>query len=337
MGVTMAVPRRVRKLGLLESAFVWDVGNKRAPMYCQAMHFDLTDLRLFAAVAEEGSITAGAARAGLALASARARVRGMEEALGAALLERGRRGVRPTPAGLALVHHARLVLEQMERLRGELREHARGGLRGHVRLLSNTAALEEYLPDALAGWLAANPWVDVELEERPSHEVAPAIAQGHAEVGVLADLAGVEGLETYPFRLDRLVLMVPRGHALAGRREVAFVEALDQDFVGLAQGSALAEHLAWRAARLGRILKPRIRLRGFDAVCRMVERGVGVAVVPEAAARRCRRTMAIGTVRLTDTWAVRRLVVCVRRLDALPAHARSLVEHLTAASNQMES
>src|SRR3954454_25010786 len=105
------------------------------------MHFDLTNLRLFAAVAEEGSITAGAARAGLALASASARVRGMEEALGAPLLERGRRGERPTRAGLALAHHARLVLEQVERLRGELREHARGGLRGHVRLLSNPAAL----------------------------------------------------------------------------------------------------------------------------------------------------------------------------------------------------
>src|SRR3954453_5090316 len=101
------------------------------------MNFDLTALRLFAAVAEEGSITAGAARAGLALASASARVRGMEEALGTPLLDRGRRGLRTPPAGFALVHHARLVLEQVERLRGELRQPFGGGLRGHVRLLSN--------------------------------------------------------------------------------------------------------------------------------------------------------------------------------------------------------
>jgi DNA-binding transcriptional LysR family regulator len=293
------------------------------------MHFDLVDLRLFAAVVDEGSITAGAARAGLALASASARVRGMEEALGASLLQRGRRGVQPTPAGRALAHHARLVLEQMEHLRGELRQHARGGLRGHVRLLSNTAALEEYLPDALAGWLAANPGVDVELEERPSREVAPAVAQAQAEVGVLSELAGIEGLEIYPFRVDRLVLVVPRGHALSGRRKVAFAEAIGEDFVGLAQESALAEHLAWQAARLGRSLKYRVRLRGFDAVCRMVEQDVGVSVVPEVAARRCRRAGAIALVRLSDVWAVRRLVVCVRRLEALPAHARRLVEHLT--------
>jgi molybdate transport repressor ModE-like protein len=292
------------------------------------MSFDLTDLRLFAAVVEEGSITAGASRANLALASASARVRGMERALGTPLLERGRRGVSPTPAGRALVHHARLVLEQMEHLRGDLRQHARGGPRGHVRLLSNTAALEEYLPDALADWLADNPGVDVDLEERPSVEVAPAIAQGHADVGVLADLAGTEGLETHPFRTDRLVLVVPRGHRLGERRAVAFADALDEDFVGLTRTSALAEHVAGHAARLGRPLKPRVGLTGFDAVCRMVERGVGVAVVPENAARRCRGAMAINIAWLTDAWATRRLVICVRRLDALPAHARGLVEHL---------
>jgi DNA-binding transcriptional LysR family regulator len=296
------------------------------------VHFDLTDLRLFAAVLEEGSITAGASRAAISLPSASARMKGMEEELGTALLERHRRGVRPTPAGSALFHHSQLVLAQMERLRGDLREHARGGVRGHIRLMSNTTALEEHLPDVLAGWLAANPGIDIALEERLSHEIAPAVAQGHADIGVLVDLAGAEGLETYPFLMDRYVVVVPRGHVLAGRRSIAFVDVLDEEFVGFAAGSALADHLAWQSARLGRSLKPRIRLRGLDAVCRMVECGVGIAVVPETAARRCRRTMALGTLRLTDIWATRQLIVCVRRLDALPAHARRLVEHLAGTA-----
>ena len=239
--------------------------------------------------------------------------------------------VRPKPAGHALFHHSQLVLAQMERLRGDLLEHARGGVRGHIRLISNTTALEEYLPDVLADWLATNPGVDIALEERLSYEIAPAVAQGHADIGVLvlADSAGVEGLETYPFRIDRLVVIVPRGHALAGQRNIAFVDVLDEEFVGLVAGSALAEHLAWQSTRLGRSLKPRIRLRGLDAVCRMVECRVGIAVVPETAAMRCRRTMALSTLRLTDTWAVRQLIVCVRRKEALPAHARRLVQHLT--------
>lgn len=131
------------------------------------MHFDLTDLRLFLHVAEAGSITGGAACSGLALASASARVRGMEEQAGVALLERDRRGVRPTPAGRALLHHARAVMGQVERMRGELGEYAHG-LKGHVRLLANTAAMAEHLPEALAAFLAENPNVDVDLDERPS-------------------------------------------------------------------------------------------------------------------------------------------------------------------------
>jgi molybdate transport repressor ModE-like protein len=292
------------------------------------MHFDLTDLRLFAAVADEGSLTAGAARAGISLPSASARIKGMEDELGTTLFERHRRGVQPTRAGYALIHHSQLILAQMERLRGDLREHARGGLRARIRLMANTTAQEEYLPDALAGWLAANPGVDIELEERLSHEIAPAVAQSHTDIGVLTDLVGAEGLETYPFRIDRLVLVVPRGHALATARHVSFVDVLDEEFVGLVEGSALADHLAWQSARLGRSIKPRIRLRGLDAVFLMVDRGVGIAVVPETAARRRRRAMALSIVRLDDTWATRRLIVGVRSLDALPLHARRLVKHL---------
>jgi DNA-binding transcriptional LysR family regulator len=111
-----------------------------------SMRFDLVDLRLFLFVAEAASITHGAARAGMALASASERIRLMEESLGVPLLERHRRGVSPTPAGAALVHHAQLVAQQLDRMRGELSEYSEG-LRGRVRLFANTTATAEFLPD----------------------------------------------------------------------------------------------------------------------------------------------------------------------------------------------
>ena len=120
------------------------------------MRFDLVDLRLFLRVAETASITHGAAKANMALASASERLRGMEEELGTALLERGRRGITLTPAGRALVHHAQLVLQQIENMRSELSEFA-GSAKGHVRLLANTSALSEFLPEALNAFLADNP------------------------------------------------------------------------------------------------------------------------------------------------------------------------------------
>ncbi len=301
------------------------------------MRFDLIDLRLFLHVVEAASITHGAERSHLALASASARIRGMEETLGVPLLDRGRRGVRPTPAGDALTAHARIVLQQLERMRGELGAYAQG-LKGHVRLLSNTAALAEFLPEALAPFLAEHPNIDVDLEEKPSDAIVRMVAEGLADAGVVADYADRTGLETFPFRTDRLVLVVPRDHALAGntlagRRGIAFREVVGHDFVGLGTGSALQKHIDDQAIRAGQPLKLRVRVRGFDAICRMVERGVGLAVIPESSARRCRRFAKIRAVRLTDGWAVRRLYVCVRRMDALPVHARLMVECLTVNSS----
>ncbi|QCN96927.1 LysR family transcriptional regulator (plasmid) [Azospirillum argentinense] len=295
------------------------------------MRFDLTDLRLFLNVAEAESITHGAERTHLALASASARIRGMEETLGVPLLERGRRGVRPTPAGEALVHHARLLLQQVERMRGELGDYAKG-LKGHVRLLSNTAALAEFLPEALAPFLAAHPNIDIDLEERPSHEIVRAVAEGLADAGVVSDHADLSGLEVFPFRTDRMVLVTPHGHPLANRRSVALREVLEEDFVGLATRNALQQHINEHAIRAGRPLKLRVRVRGFDGICRMVEQGVGLGIVPEASAKRCRRFTKIRAVRLTDPWAVRSLVVCVRRLDALPGHSRELVTRLAGGA-----
>jgi DNA-binding transcriptional LysR family regulator len=292
------------------------------------MRFDLTDLRLVLNVAEAASITHGAARSGLALASASERIRDMELALGAALFERKRRGVNPTPAGTALIHHARIVTRQLELMRGELDVFAKG-LRGSVRVLSNTAALQAFLPPILGTFLAAHPNVDLALEERPSPEIVRAIARGAADIGIVADAVdpAVE-LETFPFAEDRLVLVAPAKHPLAHRRRIVFADTLPYDFVGLPAGAALQDHIDGHAARAGRQLRLRVRLPGFDAICRLVESGIGLAVVPQAAADRCRRSMSIRTIPLTDAWALRRLRLCVKDARALPAHAQWLLSHL---------
>jgi DNA-binding transcriptional LysR family regulator len=227
-----------------------------------------------------------------------------------------------------MLHHARGVLGQLEQLRGELGQYAQG-LRGHVRVLSNTAALAEFLPETLAAFLAAHPTIDIDLEERPSREIVAAVAGGLAEIGIVADTVDLGALETLPFRTDRLVLVVPDHHALADRSAVAFREVLDEPFVGLGHGSALQAHLADHAARAGRPLKLRVRLMGLEAVCRMVESAVGVAIVPEASVRRLRATAAIRSVPLSDAWALRHLTLCARRVQDLPAHAQRLMRHLT--------
>jgi DNA-binding transcriptional LysR family regulator len=293
------------------------------------LRFDFTDLSLFRHVVEAGSITHGAERANLALAAASTRIRQMEDELGAALLMRGRQGVTPTQAGRTLLAHARTILAQNERLREDLGAYA-GGLASQIRVFSNTNALTEFLPEALSSFLAAHPQVSVDLEERLSDEIVDLIAEGVADIGIVAATVDMGGLETYPFRSDRFVLVVPRGHSLAAKEKIAFADVLDLDFVGLDRASALTRFLAGKAARIGRPLRLRVQLRSFDAVCRMVECEVGVGVVPETTARRVSKAMAITPVALTEDWALRELTICVRKLADLPVFARQLVEHLSA-------
>jgi len=295
------------------------------------IRFDLADLSLFRHVVEAGSITHGAERAHLALAAASTRIRNMEEALGAALLVRGRAGVTPTQAGRTLLQHARAILRQAERLREDLSAYA-GGLAGQIRVLSNTNALTEFLPEALSSFLATHPHVSIDLEERLSDEVVGLIAEGVGDLGIVAATVDASALETYPFRKDRFVLVVARDHPLAERQKIAFAQVLDHDFVGLDRASAIQRFVADKASRAGQPLRLRVQLRSFDAVCRLVECNVGIGIVPESTVRRVSKSMAITAVALTDAWAARDLTICVRSLHELPPYARQLVEHLRKAA-----
>ena len=291
------------------------------------MKFDLIDLKLFCEVADAGSITGGAARAGLALAAASTRVRNMEAELGAALLTRSRAGVVLTLAGRTLLKHARSILGQSARMREDLSAFA-GGLSGEVRLLANTNALTEFLPEPLSLFLAAHPQVSVDLEERLSDEIVGLIAEGAGDVGIVAGTVNMGRLKTFPFRSDRFVVVAARDHPLAERPQMAFVEVLDFDIVGLERSSSLQRFLVAKAAREGRPLKARIQLRSFDAVCRLVAAGVGVGVVPRTTARRAAQTMDIAVIDLADDWALRELTIVVRAEETLRPFAQALVESL---------
>ena len=295
------------------------------------MRFDLVDLQLFIAVADARSITRGALATHLALASASARIKGLEQAFGVMLLKRGRRGIELTAPGESLLDHARIVIHNVEAMRGDLAAFS-SGAKASVHLLANTSGLSEHLPKALAAFLRAYPDINVDVEERESTDIAAAIAAGAADLGFAAEHALPDNVERFPFNEDRLTLVTARRGPFAGRRQIDFQEVAGHDFVGLTNSTALALHIAKHAARLGMRLRFRARLRDFDAICQMVAADVGIAVVPEAAARRCTQSMPITIVRIRDGWANRKLVICARSFKSLPRPAKQLVEYLRDAA-----
>lgn len=291
-----------------------------------AERFDLTDLRLFLHVADASNITRGALRANMTLASASERIRGMEIDLGTPLLIRRRRGVELTAAGSALHHHARLVTQQLEQMRGELTDYAKG-LRARINVRSNTMGISVFLPARLARFLSAHPNIDVDLEEGRSRDIVRAVAAGKVEIGIVAEgLEAAAELETMPVGEYRFVLVVPLRHELAHYRKISFNEVLNYDLVGLRADTAWQDFLNEQATRAGKRLKLRVRLDGFDSICRVVENRIGLAVVPEPVARRW--TSKLRIIPLDEIWALRHLTLCVRKLASLSSHAQNLVRYL---------
>jgi len=292
------------------------------------MTFDLVDLQLLVNIAEAQSLTKGAERSFLSLPSASMRIKLFEESLGVKLLYRAKQGTTLTPAGAAVLHHARLVLGQLENLRGDLHEYS-AGVKGHVRLYANTTSISSSLPGILKHYLNAHPNVDVDLRERLSDDGVKAVMDGSADIAIVAGDTGTEGLEVFPHHREELVLAVSRGHPLARRKRVAFSETVKYAYIGLAEGSALHRFLTRQASTLHTQLQVRIQVGSFDAICRMIETNVGIGILPVTAADRYARVMAIHIVPLADAWAVRDAKVCVRSLAALPAFSRALVEMLS--------
>ena len=293
------------------------------------MYFDLTDLRLFVRAADAGSLTRAAEGQHLSLAAASARIKALEAQAGLPLLYREARGVRLTPAGEAFLHHALGVLRQTEQLSVDLLEYG-GGLRGHVRVFANTTAVSDFLPEILPAFLAANPKVNIDLQEKPTADIARGVLDGRADIGIVAGRVDTLGLQTIHFSTDRLVLVTAASHPFAGRSTITFSDTLDEDQIGLQQGSTLQTFMAQITDKLGKPLKLRIQLTSFDAMCRMIGAGVGVGIVPESAARRNQAAMGLALIELTEPWAVRERHILVRDREKLPPFARALIEALRA-------
>ena len=291
---------------------------------------DLFSLSLFTLVARTGSISKGAELAALAVGAASKRLADLESAVGAQLLERHSRGVTLTVAGEALQRHAQRILSDVDQLAAELSDYA-AGIVGAVRLWANTSAVTQFLPLDISTFVRANPGIRIELEEGDSGAVVLAVLDGRADVGIFADRTPALGLHVEKYRDDRLVLVVPRAHPLARRRSIRFAEAVEYDFVCLPKGTSLAQRLQSETAALGRSLKIRIQVRSFDAMCRMVAAGMGVAVLPGEASQPHVRSMNLRQIELADEWVSRHLLIGLRDPNAVPRHVRLLINHLFRA------
>lgn len=294
---------------------------------------DLTTLQLFIAICEEGNLTRASQREAIAPSAVSKRLHDLEETLGVTLFQRQPNGMALTPAGESLLHHARLTLLNIEKISVELAEHATG-VRGHIRILANLSAIVEFLPDDLPDFFRTHDLVRLDLQERPSAEVVRGVEDGSAEIGICSADVETRALERHAYRRDRLVVVVPVDHPLTRMPDICFADTLDFDHVGLFATSSIYLRSHYTAQQTGKVFRLRVHVPGFDAVCRMVQAGMGVGLIPDRAFEVLSHGMNLAAVPLRDSWADRQLNVVVRQAKDLSVTGRLMFDHLCGSPQQ---
>lgn len=292
--------------------------------------FDLASLRLFVAVVDAGSLTAGADRFGISLAAASKRIAELEQHCNLVLLQRSQRGVSTTSGGRTLYRHAIDLVAKLEQLALAV-DDLNSGSSGHLRLWANPSAFGGFLPQLLADYARAHPEVKIDLEDALSEEAVRAVAIGTAELALIGENTPCEELQTVLAHVDELVLLAPREHALARAADanpggaVDLAQALDHDLVTLARSASLTRKVSAAAEERGRVLRIRVQVRSFDAMCRMVAAGLGLAILPRAGAALYTQALGLQVLPLRGMDVQRRLLLVMRDRASLSLAAQAMV------------
>jgi DNA-binding transcriptional LysR family regulator len=288
---------------------------------------DIDSLALFVRAADLKSLTLAAEAAHMSLGAASRRIALLEDRFKTTLFERSPRGVVPTPAGASLLPFAKSLLVQMNQMQAEMTAHG-SGRKGALVVLANTSAMTESLPRELAEFSELHPEIRLSVEERWSAEIMRAVRAAEADLGIVIEGHRMEGLESHPYGTDDLALVLPHGHPLTAMPDVAFKEALDYDIVSLEGASSLVGLLREQAMFIEKPVNLHGKVRSFEAVCKMVQAGFGIGVLPYQAVEELATGMGLEVRRLREAWARRRMLLCVRK-DRVPSKSLDvLLEHL---------
>jgi DNA-binding transcriptional LysR family regulator len=298
------------------------------PVRCPpaTMRLDPTSLKLFISVVEQGTIAAAAEHEHIAAAAISKRISELEDNLKIRLLIRTNKGIRPTPAGVALSTMARRALHELDEISVQMRDYSRG-LRGFIRVYANISAITQFLPQDIKLFLNDYPNVQVDLEEKITSTIIKSVAENAADVGIFSGDAPDTDVEIRPYREDTLALVVPADHPLRDKPGFRFADALEHDFIGLHRGSAINRILSAAADDEKRNIRLKVQVTGFDALCFMVNSGLGIGVLPLDIARRYSVMFDLRIIPLAEPWARRKIQICVRSFDSLPTAAKLFENH----------
>jgi len=288
--------------------------------------FDLTTLQLFEAAVRLGSISAAAEEQNIAISAVSRRLSDMEYRLGTALLYREVRGVDVTPAGAAMLVHARGLLRLASRAAEDMKDYIDGS-QGLIRVAANPSAVSQFLPTVFQSFRSENPSVRFELKEMISDAIVRDVRDGHVDIGIFAGTVAHGDIQTFPFREDRLCAIVAKTHPLAAQ-DVTFADLAAYPYIALEDGSSLSLQLERLAEEMGATLNVAVKVRSFDSVRQLASRDIGFGVLPWAVAAPYAKSDGLSLIEFDEPWAKRSFLIGVRERAAMSKSSERFLAHM---------
>ena len=288
--------------------------------------FDLTTLQLFEAAVRLGSISAAAEEQNIAISAVSRRLSDMEYRLGTALLYREVRGVDVTPAGAAMLVHARGLLRLASRAAEDMKDYIDGS-QGLIRVAANPSAVSQFLPTVFQSFRSENPSVRFELKEMISDAIVRDVRDGHVDIGIFAGTVAHGDIQTFPFREDRLCAIVAKTHPLAAQ-DVTFADLAAYPYIALEDGSSLSLQLERLAEEMCATLNVAVKVRSFDSVRQLASRDIGFGVLPWAVAAPYAKSDGLSLIEFDEPWAKRSFLIGVRERAAMSKSSERFLAHM---------
>jgi DNA-binding transcriptional LysR family regulator len=291
------------------------------------MKIDISALQMLVSAIEEHSLTKAAEREHLVTSAASKRITELERQVGTVLLVRHNRGVEPTPAGAALYLKARAILHSMRSLQDLCKEYSPDGI-PKVRLAANRSAIVQFLPGDIRGFQSDDPKSCLDLVEAYSMDIPRMVADQEVDIGIYHASGPAPGVMSVPYRTDRVVLVTPAGHPLAQSSGLHLDEAREYDFLGYFPRHSFEAFLELAGPTLSGPLNVKIQVANYEARCRMVREGLGIAIMPEGIADTYLNQLGLAKTPLKDDWARRQFFMCTRDRAQMRPTAGMLFDYL---------
>jgi DNA-binding transcriptional LysR family regulator len=295
---------------------------------------NLSRLNVLREVVAEGSFSAAADSLSYSQSAVSQVIATLEGEVGTELIERDRRGVRPTAAGAALIGHAEGILARIEAAETEVAAIS-GGRGGRLRIASFPTAGATLMPLAIARFRASHPGIEVSLAEGESEEIAARLRAGEFDLALLFEFEGVgerlgAGMRRFELLDDPLHLALPGEHPLAGRKRLQLADLAEEAWIQTSASSPCARHVVRSCHAAG--FEPRVSFESDDyqTVQGLVAAGVGVALIPKLALSAVRADIAVRG--LDPGSPLRKVFAATRRSAAVTPAVATMIDVLREAA-----